>query len=150
MGLRSFEKVSITLRLASLLLIPSIALGQQTVTLADPVVLEVRSADSVKVLQVGIRLGGHLFKSVGVLRPASGTVHMSGPGGVATTPATMELSDSQGRVSLTAPTTGPELEVVVRSGSEPPRLFARGHSVTFIRDVDGQLRVQSTRLETKF
>lgn len=139
------------LRLASLLLIPSVAFSQRTVTVADPVTLEVRSTDSAQVLHVDINLRGHLFSSVGVLRPASGTVHMSGPGGVATTPAVMKLSHSPGHVSLTAPATGPELEVTVRSGTASQRLLlARGHSITFNREEDGRLRVAATQLRTRF
>lgn len=132
--------------LAAALLFPALLSGQQSGAMAGAVKLEIRSADSLRVLGVRVNVDGGLFGSIGVLRPASGTIECT-EGCVATTPSVLVLTpyDGEGHVATADPAS--ELEVTVISLDSPERrLLARGQSISFDRTASGELRIRAARI----
>lgn len=130
------------------LLSPSLLIAQQSAGLAGPVTLEIRSADSSRVTSVDVRIEGPLFGSLGVLRPAPGEIRCA-TGCIATTPAVLVLTQHRGQGRISVPTHGAELEVsVVDSANSKLRMIARGHSITFTRREQGELRVSAPSIRT--
>ena len=137
--------------LVAALFFPAVLFGQQSGALPGAVKLEIRSADSLRVLDVRVNVDRGLFGSLGVLRPAPGTVDCAGKGCVATTPAVLVLTPYKGEGRVTTAETGSELEVTVISIESPERrLLARGQSVSFDRTARGELRIRAARITTPF
>jgi hypothetical protein len=137
--------------IALVLLIPSLLVAQQSAALAGPVTLEIRSADSSRVSNVDVRIEGRLFGSLGVLLPAPGKVSCGPTGCVATTPALLELTRYPGEGRISVATSGAELEVsVVDSANPKSRMIARGHSITFTRTDQGELKLSAPSIRTLF
>lgn len=105
----------------------------------------VRSADEARVASMRVEVSGAFFAGLGPAADTSGRVigrvRLGHDGGTATTPAALSVGDALGSVTFSAPTAGPELEVVAPN---TPRV--RGHVVRVFRDRDGQaVRVERVR-----
>ena len=138
--------------LTVLLLVPSLLLSQQTADLSGAVTVEIRSADTLRVLNVKVDLHGNLFDAIGVLRPASGTVECGPDGCVVTTPTLLELTTGTGGASLSVPEGSPEIEVTVLDGtSRLRRVVAHGRVISFTRsDAGGALTFSASRMTNRF
>ena len=138
--------------LAALLLVPSLLVSQQTADLSGPVTVEIRSADTLRVLNVKVDLHGSLFGAIGVLRPAFGTVDCGPDGCLATTPAMLELTTGAGAASLSVPEGSPEIDVTVIDGaSRQRRVVAYGHVLSFTRSAPGgALTFSAARATNRF
>jgi len=133
------------------LLIPAALAGQQRAALPGEVVLEIRSVDPTRLLEVVIDVRGGLFGGLGVLRPAPGQVHCGPSGCTATTPAVLTLRVQQGEGHLSVPDLSPEMEVTIVAVDTPQRrLVARGQSVAFNRDERGQLHIRAGHIDSRF
>jgi hypothetical protein len=136
--------------LAVAALVPSLLFAQQTASIPGAVRVEIRSADTTRVVNVKVEVGGGLFESIGVLRPAPGTVHCEGRDGcMVTTPSELTLTpyNGTGRVTAIHPTA--TLHVTVISTANPERrLVASGPQVTFERTGRGELTVRAERATT--
>jgi hypothetical protein len=133
------------------LLLPAVLFGQQADALPGAVRLEIRSADSLRVLDVRVEVSRGLFGSLGVLRPAAGRVECAGRGCVATTPAELTLTPYDGAGRLASRDTLADLLVTVISLDSPERrVVARGPTVTFDRTGSGDLRIRAARIATQF
>lgn len=132
--------------LVFLLLIPAVVGGQQTVSLRGPVSLEIRSADTMRVLRVSVDVQRRLFGSLGVLKPAPGEVRCGPTGCVATTPAILELAAGPGDGHLSVADSDSELEItIVAANTRGRRAVARGRRLSFTRDASGELRIGAPR-----
>jgi hypothetical protein len=128
-------------------LCPAILLSQQTGSIPGAARLEIRSADSLRVVDVRVDVGRGLFESIGVMRPAAGTVDCRGRGCVATTPAILNLTPYNGAGTLTASDSSSEIHVTVISLESPEhRLVATGPVVSFERTDRGALRIRAARV----
>ena len=131
-------------------LCPTILLAQQTGSIPGAARLEIRSADSLRVVNVRVDVGRGLFESVGVLRPAAGSIECAGRGCVATTPAILNLTPYNGAGTLTASDSSAEIHVTVISVDAPEqRLVASGPVVSFERTDRGALRIRAARISSK-
>ena len=134
-----------------LLLFPAALMSQQTTALDLPVTVEIRSADSSRVLNVQFNHYGSLFQSIGVLRPANGEVNCGPDGCVATTPAVVTFRLGVGEATLRVPESSAEMEVTLLVEGEPSRrLTARGRTMTFSRSEGGQLILRAPSVNTRF
>jgi hypothetical protein len=137
--------------LSLLLLIPAALAGQQRAAIPGEVVLEIRSADATRALDVLVEVNGGLFGSLGVLQPASGQVHCGPSVCTATTPAVLTLTVQQGEGHLSVPNLSPEIEVTIVAAETPQRrIVARGQSLSFHRDERGQLHIRAPQIQSRF
>ena len=135
----------------ALLVLPSLLAAQDRAAVSDPVTLEIRSTDTLRVASVAINVEGGLFGSLGVLRPSPGHIHCEATGCVATTPAVLELTVAPGEGRLSVPDGAPELEVTVKAPDGLTRhLVAYGHTLSFARGAGGTLTVHASRMTTRF
>jgi len=121
---------------------PAALLGQPRATTQAHAI--VRSSAGARAVTTQVRVSGQLFAALDVARGPDGrrlgTIRLSGPGGTATTPADLAVSDAAGAVTFSAPKAGPDLDVRVQGTA----LHARGRSVRVVRDrAGGPLRVEA-------
>lgn len=134
-----------------LLLFPAALMSQQTTALQLPITVEIRSADTSRVLSVHFNHYGSLFQGIGVLRPANGEVNCGPDGCIATTPAFVELTLGVGEATLRVPESSAEMEITLRVAGEPAyRATARGRTMTFSRALGGELILRAPSISTRF
>ena len=98
----------------------------------------VRTAEGTQPVVTAVAVSGRLFTALGVAPGPDGQrvgeVRLSGPGGTATTPASLAVGEQAGAVTFSAPRDGPELELTVPGTT----LRARGRVVRLVRDRAGR------------
>ncbi len=133
--------------LAVAFLFPGSLLAQQMGTVPGGAKVEIRSADSLRVIEVRVNVGGGLFDRLGVLRPAPGRVDCARNECTATTPAELSLTGHSGEVRIAARDSLAQLEITVISLQSPVRrLVARGNWVSFDRSDRGNLIIRAAEI----